>query len=55
MSISSTGVCLQCVRVQAEDNAVTARSKLSPEQKKRRVVLKRVNMDRQGVRWVGVC
>lgn len=38
-----------CVGVQASDN-VTVRSKLTPEQKKRRVVLKRVNADRSVVR-----
>ena len=42
------------VRPQESDN-VTQRGKLTPEQKKRRVVLKRVNADRQGIRCGRVC
>nr|AAO63769.1 protein kinase [Chlamydomonas reinhardtii] len=44
------GITFEGLRLQADDQGVTQRSKLTPEQKKRRVVLKRVNMDRQGVR-----
>jgi serine/threonine protein kinase len=43
------GVTYEAVRVKAGEN-VTQRSSLSPEQKARRVVLKRVNLDRSGVR-----
>ncbi|MEW5298340.1 MAG: hypothetical protein WDW36_001477 [Sanguina aurantia] len=43
------GVTYEGLKVQASDN-VTVRSKLTPEQKKRRVVLKRVNADRSVVR-----
>ncbi|EFJ45526.1 hypothetical protein VOLCADRAFT_82302 [Volvox carteri f. nagariensis] len=44
------GITFEGLRLTAEDSSVTTRSKLTAEQKKRRVVLKRVNMDRQGVR-----
>ncbi|GLC37701.1 hypothetical protein PLESTB_000886900 [Pleodorina starrii] len=44
------GITFEGLRLTADDQQVTVRSKLTSEQKKRRVVLKRVNMDRQGVR-----
>ncbi|GFR51243.1 hypothetical protein Agub_g13618 [Astrephomene gubernaculifera] len=44
------GITFEGLRLSSDDQVVSQRSKLSPEQKKRRVVLKRVNMDRQGIR-----
>jgi hypothetical protein len=42
-----------CMHAQGKERGtVTQRGTLTPEQKKRRVVLKRVNQDREGARWV---
>lgn len=35
------------------NETISQRGQLTPEQKQRRVVLKRVNLDKGGVRWVG--
>lgn len=43
------GVTYEAIKVKAGEN-VSQRSTLTPEQKQRRVVLKRVNLDRAGVR-----
>ncbi|KAG2491716.1 hypothetical protein HYH03_009879 [Edaphochlamys debaryana] len=44
------GITFEGLRLTADDQGASQRGKLSAEQKRRRVVLKRVNMDRQGVR-----
>lgn len=44
------GACYEGVQLKANTEKVTQRGELTAEQKKRRVVLKRVNLDKQGIR-----
>lgn len=44
------GAAYEGLRVKGEDQTISGKGPLTPEQKKRRVVLKRVNLDKSGVR-----
>jgi hypothetical protein len=45
-----TSLCCLFVLLQDADGTLSTRKPLTPEQKQRRVVMKRVNLDRAGVR-----
>lgn len=50
MCVCAVLLCVCCCVLQKRGETVSQRGQLTPEQKQRRVVLKRVNLDKGGVR-----